>query len=54
MKVERADVVLSCIGRLLALGLELPEETFVEQHRFDAEGMTFRAYLAARPFGSPC
>ncbi|KAM5546258.1 hypothetical protein V8D89_000384 [Ganoderma adspersum] len=27
--------------RLLALGLELPEETFVEQNRFDAEGVTF-------------
>ncbi|KAM5546259.1 hypothetical protein V8D89_000385 [Ganoderma adspersum] len=27
--------------RLLALGLELPEETFVEQHRFDAESLTY-------------
>ena len=33
--------------RLLARGLELPEETFVEQHKFDGEGMTFRAYPAA-------
>ncbi|PIL28626.1 hypothetical protein GSI_08668 [Ganoderma sinense ZZ0214-1] len=33
--------VLYPILRLLARGLELPEETLVEQHRFDGEGMTF-------------
>ena len=31
--------------------LEVPEETFVEQHRFDAEGMSFCAYISiAAPY----
>ncbi|KZT08059.1 Clavaminate synthase-like protein [Laetiporus sulphureus 93-53] len=33
--------VLHPILRLLALGLELPEETFVNQHNFSAEGETW-------------
>ncbi|KAI1787056.1 Clavaminate synthase-like protein [Ganoderma leucocontextum] len=41
--------VLHPVLRLLALGLELPEEVFVERHQFEAEGLTFRAYLAGPP-----
>ena len=26
---------------MLAIGLELPEETFVNQHNFDAQGETY-------------
>ena len=29
------------LSRLLAVGLEVPEETFVRQHNFDAEGETY-------------
>ncbi len=30
------------LHRLLAVGLEVPEETFVRQHGFDADGETYR------------
>ena len=29
------------LRRMLAIGLELPEETFVNQHNFDAQGETY-------------
>ncbi|PIL28651.1 hypothetical protein GSI_08693 [Ganoderma sinense ZZ0214-1] len=41
--------VLHPILRLLALGLELPEETLVERHRFEAEGMTFLGFAKYFP-----
>ncbi|KAI0630153.1 Clavaminate synthase-like protein [Trametes polyzona] len=37
--------VLHPILRLLALGLELPEETFVKMHDFDAEGETYGRFM---------
>ena len=30
--------------RLLALGMELPEDIFVDMHKFDAPGETWRKY----------
>ncbi|KAJ7746006.1 hypothetical protein B0H16DRAFT_1422001 [Mycena metata] len=41
--------VLYPILRLLALGLELPEETLVEQHRFEAEGETSVRFMKYFP-----
>ncbi|PIL28627.1 hypothetical protein GSI_08669 [Ganoderma sinense ZZ0214-1] len=41
--------VLHQILRLLALGLELPEETFVERHHFDVEGLTFLRFAKYYP-----
>ncbi|TBU57579.1 Clavaminate synthase-like protein [Dichomitus squalens] len=41
--------VLHPVLRLLALGLELPEETFVSQHQFEAEGMTFLRFAKYYP-----
>ena len=35
------------VYRLLALGMELPEETFVNSHGFDAKGETYGACTAA-------
>ena len=40
------------MGRLLALGMELPEETFVNIHGFDAKGETYgtiRSRSLSRP-----
>lgn len=36
--------------RLLAIGMELPEDTFVRQHGFAAVGETYGEYSAKRPF----
>ncbi|TBU25805.1 Clavaminate synthase-like protein [Dichomitus squalens] len=41
--------ILHPILRLLALGLELPEETFVNQNHYDAEGMTFFRFMKYYP-----
>ncbi|TBU25808.1 Clavaminate synthase-like protein [Dichomitus squalens] len=41
--------VLHPILRLLALGLELPEETFVKLHNFDAEGETYLRFMKYFP-----
>ena len=35
------ETVDSRIARLLAIQLELPEETFVNQYQFDAQGDTW-------------
>ncbi|KAF7797973.1 hypothetical protein EIP86_009180 [Pleurotus ostreatoroseus] len=37
--------VLHIILRLLAIGMELPEDTFVNQHRYDAVGETFVRFM---------
>jgi hypothetical protein len=37
-------------SRLLALGLEIPEETFVEQNKFEDEGFSSSACYAFPPF----
>ncbi|KAI0703872.1 Clavaminate synthase-like protein [Cerioporus squamosus] len=42
--------VLHPILRLLALGLELPEETFVNLHRFDAEGESYLRSMKYYPY----
>ncbi|KAI1787054.1 Clavaminate synthase-like protein [Ganoderma leucocontextum] len=41
--------VLHPVLRLLALGLELPEEVFVERHQFEAEGLTFLRFAKYFP-----
>ncbi|RPD60559.1 Clavaminate synthase-like protein [Lentinus tigrinus ALCF2SS1-7] len=41
--------VLHPILRLLALGLELPEETFVNMHNFDAQGETYVRFMKYYP-----
>ena len=40
--------VLLPVLRLLALGMELPEETFVNTHGFDAKGETYGKRLIGR------
>ena len=35
--------------RLLAIGLEIPEETFVRDHGFEAEGETYGGYICYKP-----
>lgn len=40
---------LGSFDRLLAVGLELPEDTFVKQHGFDAEGETWGVHHSAFP-----
>ncbi|RPD60545.1 Clavaminate synthase-like protein [Lentinus tigrinus ALCF2SS1-7] len=42
--------VLFPILRMLALGLELPEETFVNLHRFEDEGETYLRYMKYFPY----
>ncbi|KAI0703895.1 Clavaminate synthase-like protein [Cerioporus squamosus] len=42
--------VLHPILRLLAFGLELPEETFVDLHGFDDEGETYIRYMKYFPY----
>ncbi|PIL28642.1 hypothetical protein GSI_08684 [Ganoderma sinense ZZ0214-1] len=41
--------VLHPVLRLLALGLELPEETFVNLHNFDAEGESYLRFMKYYP-----
>jgi len=41
--------VLHPILRLLALGLELPEESFVEMHKYDAVGETYVRFMKYYP-----
>ena len=43
-RVRRMSLI-DGFARLLAMGLELPEETFVNQHNFEGEGMTFCEYM---------
>ncbi|KAF7797980.1 hypothetical protein EIP86_009187 [Pleurotus ostreatoroseus] len=41
--------VLHVVLRLLAIGLELPEDTFVKQHRFAAAGETYVRFMKYYP-----
>ena len=47
MSRMRRMPLIDGIARLLAMGLELPEETFVNQHNFEGEGMTFCEYISS-------
>ncbi|EMD36756.1 hypothetical protein CERSUDRAFT_155040 [Gelatoporia subvermispora B] len=48
VRFNHVEVLLPLL-RLFALGLELPEDTFVHSHNFDAEGETFVRFMKYFP-----